>query len=128
MKKRLLICKKTRIILLKVTLSQLILWLLFAGVSFAHDGYSQDVLSKRISIKADVQPMKKVMNEIEKSADVRFLYNSNLIKADKLVSINMDNSTLGDVLKNLLTPFQLDFKVIGKQIVLKKIEVKIGLI
>jgi TonB-linked SusC/RagA family outer membrane protein len=128
MKKRLLICKKTRIILLKVTFSQLILWLFFVGVSFAHDGYSQDVLNKRISIKADVQPMKKVMNEIEKSADVRFLYKSNLIKADKLVSINMDNSTLDDVLKYLLTPFQLNFKVIGKQIVLKKIEVKIGLI
>lgn len=40
----------------------------------------------------------------------------------------MDNSTLGDVLKNLLSPLQLDYKVMGKQIVLKRIEPRVGFI
>lgn len=127
MKKKLLICKTTSS-LLRVTFSQLILLLFFVGVSFAHDGYSQEILNKRISLKAEVQPIKKVLNEIEKSADIRFIYSSNLIKSEKMVSINMDNSTLGDVLKNLLSPLQLDYKVMGRQIVLKRIETKIGLI
>jgi TonB-dependent starch-binding outer membrane protein SusC len=127
MKKNLLICRTTNS-LLRVTFSQLILLLFFVGVSFAHDGYSQEILNKRISLKAEVQPIKKVLNEIEKSADIRFIYSSSLIKAEKMVSINMDNSTLGDVLKNLLSPLQLDYKVMGKQIVLKRIEPKIGLI
>ena len=127
MKKNLLICKKTSSFL-RVTFSQLILLLFFVGVSFAHDGYSQEILNKRISLKAEVQPIKKVLNEIEKSADIRFIYSSNLIKAEKTVSIKMDNSTLGDVLKNLLSPLQLDYKVMGKQIILKRIEPKVGLI
>lgn len=127
MKKNLLICKKTSSFL-RVTFSQLVLLLFFVGVSFAHDGYSQEILNKRISLKAEVQPIKKVLNEIEKSADIRFIYSSNLIKAEKTVSIKMDNSTLGDVLKNLLSPLQLDYKVMGKQIILKRIEPKVGLI
>lgn len=127
MKKNLLICKTTSSFL-RITFSQLILLLFFVGVSFAHDGYSQEILNKRITLKAEVQPIKKVLNEIEKTADIKFIYSSNLIKVEKTVSINMDNSTLGDVLKNLLSPLQLDYKVMGKQIVLKRIEPKVGFI
>ncbi len=127
MKKNLLICKTTSSFL-RITFSQLILLLFFVGVSFAHDGYSQEILNKRITLKAEVQPIKKVLNEIEKTADIKFIYSSNLIKVEKTVSINMDNSTLGDVLKNLLSPLQLDYKVMGKQIVLKRIEPRVGFI
>lgn len=124
MKKKLPICRTS---FLRVTFSQLILLLFFVGVSFAHDGYSQEILNKRISLKASDQPIKKVLNEIEKSADIRFIYSSTLIKSENTVSINMDNATLGVILKNLLLPLQLDFKVVGRQIVLKRLESKVGL-
>ncbi len=125
MKKKLLIGKTTSK-LLRDTFSHLIILLFFVEVCSANDGYPQEVLNKRISIKTDFQPIKKVLSEIEKTVDVRFIYSSNVIKTEKLVSINMDNSPLGDVLKKILLPLQLDYKVMGKQIVLKKNE--IGLI
>ncbi|SOE19918.1 TonB-linked outer membrane protein, SusC/RagA family [Spirosomataceae bacterium TFI 002] len=125
MKKNLTICKTT-CSLLQITVSQLILLLFFVGVSYAHNGYAQEILKKRISVKAEVQPIKKVLSGIEKSADIRFVYNSTIINSTKTVSIDMENSTLGDVLLKLLSPLHLEYQVLGKQIVIKKIDSKVG--
>ncbi len=56
-------------------LSQIFLLLFFVGVSVASNGYSQEILDKRITLKANAQPFKRVLSEIEKSADIRFIYN-----------------------------------------------------
>lgn len=127
MKKHLLICGTSNS-LVRITVSQLILLLFFVGVSFAREGFSQEILNKRISVKANEQPIKKVLTGIEQSAEIKFVYSSSIVKSTKIVSINMDNSTLAEVLKKLLSPLELEYKVIGKQIVLKKIEEKVGLV
>ncbi|MVM36664.1 SusC/RagA family TonB-linked outer membrane protein [Spirosoma sp. HMF3257] len=113
---------------MRISFSQLLLSLFFFGVSSAHDGYAQELLNKRISLKVENQSIKKVLNEIEKSAEIRFIYSSNLIKSERKISLNLDNSTLGEALENLLTPLQLGYKVLGKQIVLNRVEPKAGLI
>lgn len=111
---------------IRISFSQLILSLFFVTVTFAYDGYSQEVLNKRINLKVDNQPVKSVLNEIEKTAQIRFIYNSSVIRTDKKINFNAENSPLGEVLKNVLTPLQLDYKVIGKQIVLKRSESKVS--
>ncbi len=123
-----LLYQKERSNVFSFTLSFLIIFLIFVGVTFANEGYSQDLLSKRLSLKVADQPVKKVLMEIEKSADIRFIYSSSLIKTERKISLDMDNSTLGDILKNVLSPLNLDFKVVGKQIVLKRLEAKVGLV
>lgn len=125
MRKNLQICMATTKVI-RITFSQLILSLFFVGVSFALDGYSQEVLNKRISLKVENQSIKSVLNEIEKSAQIRFVYNSSLVRSEKKLNINLENSPLAEVLKSVLSPLQLDYKVLGKQIVLKRLEVKVG--
>ena len=98
MSKESLYCRAL-VAVMHVTFSHLIISIFFVGVTFAHEGYSQELLNKRLSIRAVVQPLKKVLNEIEKSAEIRFIYNSNLIKTENNVSITMENALLGDVLK-----------------------------
>lgn len=111
---------------LRITFSQIILSLTFFGVSVAHDGYAQELLNKRISLKVENQSIKKVLSEIEKSADIRFIYSSSLIRSERKITLNLGNSTLGDILENVLKPLQLEYKVLGKQIVLNRAEVKAG--
>ncbi|MEZ0484645.1 TonB-dependent receptor [Fibrella aquatica] len=114
--------------MLRILFSQLILSLTFFGISVAHEGYAQELLNKRISLKVDNQSIKKVLNEIEKSADIRFVYSSSLIRSERKITLNVSNSTLGDVLVNVLKPLQLDYKVVGKQIVLNRTELKTGFV
>lgn len=113
---------------LRIILSQFILSLAFFGVSSARDGYNQELLNKRISLKIENQPIKKVLSEIEKLAEIRFIYSSSFIKSERKITLNLDNSTLGEVLDNLLIPLQLEYKISGKQIILNRTEQKIGFI
>lgn len=114
--------------LFQVFLTQLVLSMLFFGISVAHDGYGQELLNKRISLKVENQSIKKVLSEIEKSAEIRFIYSSSLIRSERKITLNLDNTTLGTILESLLKPLQLDYRVLGKQIVLNRSEPKTSLI
>lgn len=127
MKKKLLKQRKLSSFITRF-LSQIFLLLFFVSVSVASNGYSQEILDKRITLKANAQPFKRVLSEIEKSADIRFIYNSSLVKNESKVSLNVENSTLSDVLQKLLSPLHLNYKVSGRQIVLQKSLEKLGII
>ncbi len=103
---------------------QLFLSVLFMGPLFAYRADSQEVLKKRISLKIENQSVKKVLIEIEKNAEVRFIYNPNLLKSAHKVNLTINNLPLGDVLTSVLEPLQLGYRILGKQIVLNRIEVK----
>jgi len=118
---------KALVAVMNVTFSHLIISIFFVGVTFANEGYSQELLNKRLSVRAVLQPLKKVLNEIEKSAEIRFIYNSNLIKTENNVSVTMENALLGDVLRSVLGQVKLDYEILGKQIALKRAEHKLGL-
>ncbi|RCR71456.1 TonB-dependent receptor [Larkinella punicea] len=103
---------------------QLFLSVLFMGPLFAYRADSQEVLKKRISLKIENQSVKKVLIEIEKNAEVRFIYNPNLLKSAHKVNLTINNLPLGDVLTSVLEPLQLGYRILGKQIVLNRVEVK----
>ncbi|MFN3852743.1 MAG: SusC/RagA family TonB-linked outer membrane protein [Spirosomataceae bacterium] len=109
---------------MRITFTQLVLSMIFFGVSLARDGYSQEVLNQKISIRAQEQSVRSVLNQIEKTAEIRFIYSPNLIQSERKVSISLSNSSLNEVLKNLLTPLSIEYRVSGRQIVLKRAENK----
>ena len=49
---------------MRISFSQLLLSLFFFGVSSAHDGYAQELLNKRISLKVENQSIKKVLSSL----------------------------------------------------------------
>ncbi|MGV3560985.1 TonB-dependent receptor [Larkinella arboricola] len=109
---------------MKITLYQLFLFVTLVGVSFAYDGHSQEILNRRISFKAENQSIKSVLVEIEKNARVRFIYNPDLLKNAKRVTVSIQNQTVEEVLTNVLTPLNLGYRVMGKQIVLNRVDPK----
>nr|WP_295934369.1 TonB-dependent receptor [uncultured Dyadobacter sp.] len=102
------------------TILQCCLAALFANISFAADVRAQELLNRKVSVKASNQQIFTVLSSIEKSADVKFSYSYNLIQATRKVSLQLSNEKLSVVLEKLLAPYELTYEVVGRQIILKR--------
>lgn len=100
------------------TLRQLIIALLFSGMSMAHEGRAQEVLSRKVTINAVDQPARAILARLEQQTDARFMYSAEVIQIDRLVSVSVQDQQLGSVLNQLLSPLSISYRVVGQQIVL----------
>jgi TonB-dependent starch-binding outer membrane protein SusC len=98
----------------------LCLAVIFANVSFALDATAQELLERRISIQATNQHINLVLSEIEKTAEVKFSYSPNLIRASRKITVTVSNEKLSAVLDKLLIPQNLTYEIVGRQIILKR--------
>jgi TonB-dependent SusC/RagA subfamily outer membrane receptor len=98
------IMKITLIILLSATFSL-----------FAKGSYSQ---SERISLDMNRSTLESVLKSIEGSSRFYFLYNNELIDSERLVSINVRDRKISDVLDQLFEGTDIVYQVIDHQIVL----------
>lgn len=106
---------------MRISSIQLFLIVLFSGVSRANITEAQRILEQTISVQAQDKLFKSILAEIEAQTQVRFVYSSSLIKTKRKLSVNFDNIPLKEALDQLLTPNLLDYKVSGKQIILKPV-------
>lgn len=60
------------------------------------------------------------LSKIEKSAHVKFSYNSRLPQLSKKVSIEANQETLSSILSRILVPFNITFSEVSNQIILQK--------
>ena len=105
---------------LQQTFIQLLVAGLFAGLSLADGVRVQDVLNRGVSIQRESVEVRKVLNELEKQADVRFVYSSSAIPSRQLVTVRATNEKLIDVLNTLLTPLHITYEVVGTRILLRR--------
>lgn len=91
-----------------------------AQISFATDVHAQELLNRKVTVKAVNQQIFTVLSTIEKGAEVRFSYSPNLIQASRKVSLMLTNERLSVVLEKLLTPLDLHYEIVGRQIILKR--------
>ena len=86
--------------------------------SFASKTYSQNTI---VSITEKNTNLEDVLLEIETKTNYRFAYNKNEIKLNKKVSIDAKDTKLEVVLDELFKNDDIDFEVVGRQIVLTKV-------
>ncbi len=113
---------KTFLRLMNLSIIQLFLMIAGAGISFAFDGHSQEVMSRPVTLKVEGQRLRSVLTQIEKQTTARFVYSSKAIKADRIVSINISDKVLNEALFELLEPLKLTYRLVGGQIVLENKE------
>ncbi|MEJ0102481.1 MAG: SusC/RagA family TonB-linked outer membrane protein [Bacteroidota bacterium] len=104
---------------MRITILQMALIIIFAGNLLAKDAGGQELLDKKISLTVSNQLFKNILVKIEKAADAKFAYTSNIILREK-VSVNVKDERLGDVLNKIFAPFNISYEVVGKQIILQK--------
>nr|WP_310589346.1 TonB-dependent receptor [Fibrivirga algicola] len=61
------------------------------------------------------------MKRIEKQSDVRFLFSREITQSQRKISYEAKNEPLSSVLSQILTPLNLSYEIVGKQVVIKRI-------
>lgn len=96
----------------------LIFFLIFLmGMRFC--AFAQEPLEKKITIKVENTDIKNILKTIEKVAAVKFAYSPQNIDNTRL-SVNAQNQTVSDILKQILYSQHMTFEAIGDLIVLHK--------
>jgi TonB-linked SusC/RagA family outer membrane protein len=106
--------------IMRITLSHLILFFVFTGVTYASSSKAQGVLNTNISVNVADMSLRDALKLIEKTANTKFVYSNTLINANQKVSIHADAEKLSDVLEKLLTDNGIAFELFNQQIVLSK--------
>ncbi len=106
--------------IMKWSILQLFIAATFANISLALNVSAQELLNRRISVRAVNQKINTVLSGIEKDAEVKFSYSPNLIQASRKITLNLSNEKLSTVLDKLLAPYHLKYEIVGKQIILKR--------
>lgn len=96
--------KKTLWKVMRLTFVQMILMGAFCTIAYANDAKSQEILNKDVSLKTQLESVKTILSQIEKQADVKFVYSDTRIQIDRRVAIEANNQKLSAVLKDLFTP------------------------
>lgn len=93
---------KELLFLMKVSLMQFTLVLLFASLAFAGGSNGQGVLERRVSIEVYDGDVAQILSALEKQVDVHFTYRSGVLDlVPGKVTLRVENEKLGDVLKSL---------------------------
>ncbi|MGM9507255.1 SusC/RagA family TonB-linked outer membrane protein [Larkinella sp. GY13] len=106
-------------LIMKVTGVPTLLVLLLAGMAYGRTGLAQEMLNRPVTVEADRRELRVVLNQLEKSARVRFSYVPALIR-DHKVSVAAHNQRLSEVLEKLLRPLRIQYSVAGGYIILNR--------
>lgn len=97
------------LLLMKFTIALL----LFASLHVSAKTFSQD----RITLRLQATELKTALKQIEKKSMYRFLYNDDVVSANRKVSIDANNALVTEVLDGILTETPLTYKVLENNLV-----------
>ncbi len=110
--------------IMKITLFQMVLAFVFSTVMMANNATGQKKLDTKVTISITNLSLSTALSKLEKSANVKFSYNSRINQLNQKVNINANNETLASILNEILTPLNINYSEISNQIVLQNIATK----
>lgn len=118
--KKTVVKQRLLIRLMKMTLYQFVLALVFSSVTLANSINGQGKLDTKVTISITDMGLNKALNELGKSADVKFSYNSRMVPLGQKVSVQATNEVLSAVLSRVLKPLNITYSLVSNQIILQK--------
>ena len=93
---------------------------IFSGIlnSYAYNAGGQEILNKTISLSVENTKLKKVLQHIQATAAINFIFSSKIIDADRRISYSANDKNLKELLEAILTPLDLDYDVIEDKVIL----------
>ncbi len=104
--------------LMKISLTQFMLLLVFGVTAMASGTSAQKLLSRSVTLNVEQTELKNILNLIEKQADVKFAFSQKTIGAHRQVSIHVSEKSLSETLNMLLTPLDISYQVLSGRILL----------
>ena len=105
---------------MKFTASQLVLMALLVSIAHALPVSAQEMLKRPVTLTVEKQPLGAVLAELEKNADVHFVYSPQVVRARQRVSLNAHNQPLAGVLETIFRQANIAWDIVGGQIILKR--------
>ncbi|KAB7731784.1 SusC/RagA family TonB-linked outer membrane protein [Rudanella paleaurantiibacter] len=81
---------------------------------------AQELLEQRISIHQENSTVRQVLNSIEQTARIKFVYSREVVRTDQRVTLVASDERLGTVLERLLRPMRVSYVVTGNQVALTR--------
>ncbi len=106
--------KIVRLSLLQITIS-----LLFSGMTLATSVSGQGILERKVTVHAKAKSLNAVLTTLENTAKIKFSYNSRLVDLSHVITISATQEPLTDVLNKILTPYNINFLEVSNRIVLR---------
>ncbi len=106
--------------IMKITLGQIFIAVLLTGLSYAKIGKAQALLTKNVTIAINNSSLSRALKELEKNADVKFVFSKSIIQTNQEVSVNAKDEKLSGILNRLLIPNGINYKVVNDRIILTK--------
>ena len=104
--------------IMKMSLTQLVFAISFVSLCYSSVANAQDKLKTTISISLEDKSLKTILTKLEKEADVKFIYSSEVIQVERITSIKAKKQSLAVVLDAFLSPLNVSFRGIEDGIVL----------
>ena len=96
--------------IMRLTFVQLTVAMVFSGVSIAFENHAQEILKRKVSLEVKDISLAETLAQIEKAADVKFVYSPARIDLNEHVSLDVSKEQLGALLTQLLSPRSIGFK------------------
>ncbi|MFV8354438.1 TonB-dependent receptor domain-containing protein [Flavobacterium sp. XS2P14] len=109
--------------IMKITLFQFVLALVFSSVTIANNIRGQKKLDTKVTITVTDLNLDTALTKLEKLAHVKFSYNSRMSQLNQKVSVIANNEALSSVLNRILKPLKINYTEVSNQIILQKEEI-----
>jgi len=96
--------------------------LFFAGSLYAHNSSAQEILDRSVSITASNIEIAKVISKVQKQSGVKFIFSSNAISADRLISCDVKNKKLKYFFEQVFLPLGIGYNVVDDQVILYSVK------
>ena len=106
--------------IMKITLFQFVLALVFSSITFANNIRGQKKLDTKVTITVTDLNLDTALSKLEKLAHVKFSYNSRMSQLNQKVSVYANNEALSSVLTRILKPLKMNYTEVSNQIILQK--------
>jgi TonB-linked SusC/RagA family outer membrane protein len=114
--------------IMKISIVQFVIAICFMGLSFAHETSAQDMLNQRINIQLQSKTIKEILSKVEQIGKVRFTYSAEVIKANRITSLNAHNQTLRETIDVFFKPLNISYRIVDNRVILSPKLETVGLL
>jgi len=101
--------------------SGLLLFLLAMAINVQASTYSESV---KFDLKMNKASLKEVFQTITEQSEFKFIYSNDVVNDKQKVSVNTDDARVEEILNEILPQFNLEYKVVDKQVIVFPAEEK----
>ncbi|PWK80428.1 TonB-linked SusC/RagA family outer membrane protein [Mucilaginibacter oryzae] len=106
--------------IMKITFSQILIAIMVSSITYASPIKAQGILNKKVNVTLSNTTMLEALQYLQKNNNVKFIYSSGSLNADKRFSLNINNQPLKKVLDQVFKNNGINYDVMNDRVVLEK--------